>query len=279
MPQTDEYVEIEFSDEEWGSTNDEVEDEPTNTQGEASSGAYAKPQFAGEGLAAAGLGKLIDLGIGLAKMQRKITIKVVNRSVQDLTNPYWSLRDGVTEVNPELTIFGVGRTNSFTADEPGTGEATFRGKTLKGSLSYQIGDTPFAVVILFKVLFFQPEVRLGRFVHYDSRNNQVFVTVIPKNKREKREVTKETQRKVKKMKVRKRVAPFYKPNEDKSKEFRPLRQPDLYDKYEGDLKHCAGKYHEYEVDQFADELNGCPKLKFRYSISDVGDAEIRVICQ
>ena len=258
------FEEIEWED--WGPSDDELQE--SISTGEASSGACATPQFVGEGLASAGLGKAIDLAIGLAEKQRRITIKIVNRSKQNLTNPYWSLKDGVTEVNPELAIFGVAK--NPTSGEPGTGEAIFRGKTLKGSLSYQIGDKPFAVLILFKVLFFQPEIHLGPLAQYDDRNNQVFITVIPKNEREQSEGTKKAQ----KIKVKKAVAKFFKTKEDKPKEERPLRQLYLYKKYKGDLKHCAGKYHEYEVDQ--SKLKGCPKLKLQYSISDVGNAEIRV---
>jgi hypothetical protein len=156
-----------LDDEDWGPIDDEDIDEDeleeTNEGGPRS-------QFVGEGLATAGLSKVMDLGIELARKQRRIAIKIVNRSNQYLTNPHWSLRDGMTEVNPELTIFAKDPTSC----EPGTGEAIFRGKTLKGSLSYQIGDEQFAVMILFKVLFFQPEVHLGP-AQYDDRNNQVFV--------------------------------------------------------------------------------------------------------
>jgi hypothetical protein len=75
----------------------------------------------------------------------------------------------------------------------------------------------------------------------------------------------------KKLKVKKAFKKFFKRKEDS----RLLRQPHLYTKYMGRLQHCAGKYHEYEVDPTV--LKGCPKLKFHYSISDVGNAEIRVI--
>ena len=226
--------------EEWGDDSDESDIEPElyDKQDDETSppsqqeGNPEQKGFVGQndaGFGALAVDKAFDITQQQLQKRRWITIKILNKSSKVLQEPHWVFKDGKTEVNPVLYIEKDG----------GEGEARFKGRTLKGALSYEISDTAGSnssdrrVVIVFKVLYFRG-FEVGKWVQVGSgRANQVGIKTIKR----------------------------------KGSKWTETKSGEIYKIHKGCLKENSGEYHTHESGG----------LKFRYTISDTGDAEVKVV--
>lgn len=169
--------------------------------------------------------------------RRWVTVKITNNTCcKDLVEPHWAFENGKTEVSPDFLI-----------PSGSTGEAMFKGQTLKGVLSYEIAEKgelqgTHRVLIVFKVLYFRG-FEVGKWLDIGSdRANQLGVKIIPKKR-----------------------------NPQTGKEEWPstndLKNGKLYNEHSAKcLKDSAGEWHIFRS-------NG---LTFRFTMSDTGAAVAKI---
>lgn len=236
----------------------DYEDEPPST---ATTKSAEKPGFKplGDptGLSSIFVTQAFNAAVRQFDKRRWLTIKIVNESEKvDLIEPHWVFKEGKSKEVPDFRIASRKE-----------GGARFKGRKLKGALSYLIvekgKDTGICrLVILFKVLYYRG-VEVGKLVKPNTkRANRVGVTTIVKGRKY------ESDKKFRKLKEEL----WSRTNTSDVYAF-------LHKKY---LKERLQKYREYETCsyKFDTENSGSLKdhtLNFRYAISDTGDAESKIV--